>query len=139
MLKAPGSERLKLRCEDLLSKYAFSFNLRRYTEAKANADMAAADAAAAAAAAAAEAAVAEADAEAAATAAQGGRSVENIAPSISETSNEIVDSLMGKIGGGGNPPLPILPIRKIIIRRGAAASSCRLKHVWKAPGSRACD
>jgi len=31
-LKAPGSERLKLKCDDLLSKFAFNFNLRRYTK-----------------------------------------------------------------------------------------------------------
>jgi hypothetical protein len=30
-LKAPGSERLKLNCDILLSTSAFSFNLRRYT------------------------------------------------------------------------------------------------------------
>jgi len=31
-LKAPGSERLKLKCDDLLSNFAFDFNLRRYIE-----------------------------------------------------------------------------------------------------------
>jgi len=31
-LKAPGSERLKLKCDDLLSNFAFNFNLRRYSE-----------------------------------------------------------------------------------------------------------
>jgi hypothetical protein len=30
-LKAPETERLKLKCEELLSDYAFKFNLRRYT------------------------------------------------------------------------------------------------------------
>jgi len=30
MLKAPGSKRLKLRCDELLSKVSFKFNLRRY-------------------------------------------------------------------------------------------------------------
>ena len=29
--KAPGSERLKLKCGDLLSNVAFKLNLRRYT------------------------------------------------------------------------------------------------------------
>ena len=28
-LKAPGSERLKLKCDDMLSSFAFKFNLRR--------------------------------------------------------------------------------------------------------------
>jgi len=32
-LKAPGSERLKLKCDELLSTSAFNFNLRRYTMA----------------------------------------------------------------------------------------------------------
>ena len=31
-LKAPGYERWKLKCDDLLSNFAFNFNLRRYTE-----------------------------------------------------------------------------------------------------------
>ena len=30
-LKAPGSERLKLQCDELLSTAAFKFNLRRYS------------------------------------------------------------------------------------------------------------
>ena len=29
-LKAPGSERLKLKCDELLSNFAFKLNLRRY-------------------------------------------------------------------------------------------------------------
>ena len=29
-LKAPGSERLKLKCDEPLSKFAFKFNWRRY-------------------------------------------------------------------------------------------------------------
>jgi hypothetical protein len=29
-LKAPGTERLKLKHDNLLSKFAFKFNLRRY-------------------------------------------------------------------------------------------------------------
>jgi len=33
MLKAPGCERLKVTCDDLLSMFAFNFNLRRYTMA----------------------------------------------------------------------------------------------------------
>ena len=32
-LKAPGSERLKLKCDHLVSKFAFTFYLRRYTKA----------------------------------------------------------------------------------------------------------
>ena len=32
-LKAPGYERLTLKCDDLLSSFAFKFNLRRYTRA----------------------------------------------------------------------------------------------------------
>jgi len=28
--KAPGSDRLQLKCDDLLSKFAFNFKLRRY-------------------------------------------------------------------------------------------------------------
>jgi len=32
-LKAPISARLKLKCDDLLSNFAFSFNLRRYVMA----------------------------------------------------------------------------------------------------------
>ena len=31
MLKAPGTERLKLKYDELLSSIAFNFNLRRYT------------------------------------------------------------------------------------------------------------
>ena len=31
-LKVPGSERLKLNCDDLHSNFAFKFNLRRYTK-----------------------------------------------------------------------------------------------------------
>jgi len=31
-LKAPGTKRLKLECDELLSKFAFRFNLRRYDE-----------------------------------------------------------------------------------------------------------
>ena len=30
MLKAPGTKRLKLNCDELLSSFAFKFNLRRY-------------------------------------------------------------------------------------------------------------
>jgi hypothetical protein len=30
-LKAPGSKRLKLKCDEPLSNFAFNFNLRRYT------------------------------------------------------------------------------------------------------------
>jgi len=33
MLKAPGAKRLKLRYDELLSSFAFIFNLRRYTMA----------------------------------------------------------------------------------------------------------
>ena len=33
-LKAPGSKRLKLKHDNLLSHFAFRFNLRRYTKAK---------------------------------------------------------------------------------------------------------
>jgi hypothetical protein len=41
-LKAPGSERLKLNCDDVLSNFAFKFNLRRYnTEAHRNTSSAA--------------------------------------------------------------------------------------------------
>jgi hypothetical protein len=32
-LKAPGTERLKLECEELLSNFGFNFNLRRYNPA----------------------------------------------------------------------------------------------------------
>ena len=32
-LKAPGSGRLKLKCDEPLSNFAFKFNLRRYTQA----------------------------------------------------------------------------------------------------------
>jgi len=31
-LNAPGTERLKLKYEELLSNFGFKFNLRRYTE-----------------------------------------------------------------------------------------------------------
>jgi len=31
-LKPPGTKRLKLKCDKLLSNFAFNFNLRRYTE-----------------------------------------------------------------------------------------------------------
>ena len=31
-LKAPGTERLKLECDVLLSNFAFDFNVRRYTK-----------------------------------------------------------------------------------------------------------
>jgi tRNA-dihydrouridine synthase 1 len=34
MLKAPGSERLKLKCDVLLLSFAFKFNLRRYSMVK---------------------------------------------------------------------------------------------------------
>ena len=34
MLKPPGSKRLKLNCDTLLSSFAFKFNLRRYAEAR---------------------------------------------------------------------------------------------------------
>ena len=34
-LKAPGTERLKLKYEELLSNFGFKFNLRRYTKDKA--------------------------------------------------------------------------------------------------------
>jgi hypothetical protein len=33
-LKAPGPKHLKLKCDILLSNFAFKFNLRRYTKAK---------------------------------------------------------------------------------------------------------
>ena len=33
-LKAPGTKRLKLKCDTLLSTFAFKFHLRRYIEAK---------------------------------------------------------------------------------------------------------
>jgi len=32
-LKAPGTERLRLKCDDLVSCFAFNFNLRRYNQA----------------------------------------------------------------------------------------------------------
>ena len=32
-LKAPGSERLKLKCDEVLSSVAFNFSLRRYSKA----------------------------------------------------------------------------------------------------------
>jgi hypothetical protein len=31
VLKAPGTERLNLKCDELLSNFAFKFNLRRYS------------------------------------------------------------------------------------------------------------
>jgi hypothetical protein len=31
VLKAPGTTRLKLQCGEVLSRFAFKFNLRRYT------------------------------------------------------------------------------------------------------------
>ena len=31
MLKPPGTTHLKLKCDELLSSFAFKFNLRRYT------------------------------------------------------------------------------------------------------------
>jgi hypothetical protein len=34
-LKPSGTERLKLKCDDPLSTFAFSFNLRRYSSARA--------------------------------------------------------------------------------------------------------
>ena len=33
-LKAPGAKRLKLKCDELLSSFAFNFNLRRYTSCR---------------------------------------------------------------------------------------------------------
>jgi len=33
-LKAPGTKRLKLKCDKLLSRFAFNFNLRRCTTAE---------------------------------------------------------------------------------------------------------
>ena len=33
-LKAPGTKRLKLKCDILLSTSAFKFNLRRYSQAR---------------------------------------------------------------------------------------------------------
>ena len=33
MLKAPGTKRLKLKCDTLLSSFALKFNLRRYMSA----------------------------------------------------------------------------------------------------------
>jgi len=32
-LKPPGTESLKLKCDDLLSNFAFKFNMRRYIKA----------------------------------------------------------------------------------------------------------
>ena len=32
MLKPPGTKHLKLECDELLSIFAFNFNMRRYTE-----------------------------------------------------------------------------------------------------------
>jgi hypothetical protein len=32
LLKAPGTERLKLKYEELLSNFGFKFNLRRYSK-----------------------------------------------------------------------------------------------------------
>ena len=37
-LKAPGYERLKPRCDDMLSSFGFKFNLRRYTMVVAGSD-----------------------------------------------------------------------------------------------------
>jgi hypothetical protein len=34
-LKAPGTERSKLKCDNLLSRSGFTFNLRRYSSAAA--------------------------------------------------------------------------------------------------------
>jgi len=34
-LKPPGTKRLKLKCDELLTNFAFKFNLRRFTEAAA--------------------------------------------------------------------------------------------------------
>ena len=48
-LKAPGYQRLKLKCDDLLSDFAINFNLRCYTEETVEAAMAALESAAAAA------------------------------------------------------------------------------------------
>ena len=41
-LKAPGTKRLKLKYDNLLSSFAFKFSLRRYTQARAEAEVAAA-------------------------------------------------------------------------------------------------
>jgi len=38
-LKPPGTERLKLQCDDPLSNFTFSFNLRRYTVCKTHMDI----------------------------------------------------------------------------------------------------
>jgi len=38
-LKPPGTERLKLECDILLSTFAFKFNLRRYNKAEDMLDM----------------------------------------------------------------------------------------------------
>ena len=35
MSKAPGTKRLKLKCDELLTNFASSFNLRRYTKVEA--------------------------------------------------------------------------------------------------------
>ena len=35
-LKAPGTKRLRLKCDKLLSHFAFNFNLRRYTKVTSN-------------------------------------------------------------------------------------------------------
>jgi hypothetical protein len=35
MMKAPGYKRLKLNCDEPLSDFAFKFNVRRYTSARA--------------------------------------------------------------------------------------------------------
>ena len=45
-LQAPGSKRLKLKCEEPLSNFAFKFNLRHYTQVGPSAAAAAAAAAA---------------------------------------------------------------------------------------------
>jgi hypothetical protein len=38
VLKAPGTKRLKLECDKLLSSFAFKFNLRRYSKGTATAE-----------------------------------------------------------------------------------------------------
>ena len=45
MLKPPGTKHLKLKCDMLLSTFAFKFNLHRYSEAAAGWYMRAAEAA----------------------------------------------------------------------------------------------
>ena len=34
MLKPPGTQHLKLKCDELLSRFAFKFNLRRYNQGR---------------------------------------------------------------------------------------------------------